>query len=178
MRGTALGSVLGILPGGGALLASFAAYMMEKKVAKPPRISAKATFGASPRPKAANNAGALTQFIPMLTLGIPADPTMALMIGALMIQGIAPGPQVMTEHADLFWGVIASMWIGNLMLLVLNLPLVGIWVRLLAYPIACCIRRSRVLLHRRLQRRNKTFDVYALAALFALIGFVFIKLDC
>src|SRR5437016_6020520 len=147
-RGTGLGSILGILPGGGALLASFAAYMFEKKIAKPPRNFGQGDIRGVAAPESANNAGAQTSFIPMLTLGIPSNPTMALMIGAMMIQGIAPGPQVMTERPELFWGLIASMWVGNLMLLVLNLPLVGLWIKLLAVPyrllfpaifVFCCI---------------------------------------
>ncbi len=166
VRGTALGSILGILPGGGALLASFAAYMFEKKVAKPPRNFGEGDIRGVAAPESANNAGAQTSFIPMLTLGIPSNPTMALMIGALMIQGIAPGPQVMTERPALFWGLIASMWVGNLMLLVLNLPLVGLWVRLLKVPYRllfpsiftfCCIGVYTV--------DSKIFDVYELAAL-------------
>jgi TctA family transporter len=178
MRGTGLGSILGILPGGGALLASFAAYMLEKKVAKPPRHFGEGDIRGVAAPESANNAGAQTSFIPMLTLGIPSNPTMALMIGALMIQGIAPGPQVMTERPELFWGLIASMWVGNLMLLVLNLPLVGLWIRLLAVPyrllypsifVFCCIGVYTV--------DTKVFDVYALAALTAL-GYLFLKLDC
>jgi putative tricarboxylic transport membrane protein len=178
MRGTSLGSILGILPGGGALLASFAAYMLEKKVAKPPRQFGEGDIRGVAAPESANNAGAQTSFIPMLTLGIPSNPTMALMIGALMIQGIAPGPQVMTERPELFWGLIASMWVGNLMLLVLNLPLVGLWIRLLNMPyrmlfpsifVFCCIGVYTV--------DTKVFDVYALAALTAL-GYLFLKLDC
>src|SRR5438105_5107742 len=178
VRGTALGSILGILPGGGALLASFAAYMLEKKVAKPPRRFGEGDIRGVAAPESANNAGAQTSFIPMLTLGIPSNPTMALMIGALMIQGIAPGPQVMTERPELFWGLIASMWIGNLMLLVLNLPLVGVWIKLLAVPyqllfpaifVFCCIGAYSV--------DNKVFDVYEIAALSAL-GYVLLKLDC
>jgi TctA family transporter len=178
LRGTALGSLLGILPGGGALLASFAAYMVEKKVARPPRSFGEGDIRGVAAPESANNAGAQTSFIPMLTLGIPSNPTMALMIGALMIQGIAPGPQVMTERPELFWGLIASMWIGNLMLLVLNLPLIGLWVKLLAVPyrllfpaifVFCCIGVFTV--------DNKIFDVYALAAL-SLVGYVLIKLEC
>jgi putative tricarboxylic transport membrane protein len=178
LRGTALGSLLGILPGGGALLASFAAYMVEKKVAKPPRSFGEGDIRGVAAPESANNAGAQTSFIPMLTLGIPSNPTMALMIGALMIQGIAPGPQVMTERPDLFWGLIASMWIGNLMLLVLNLPLIGLWVKLLAVPyrllfpaifVFCCIGVFTV--------DNKIFDVYALAAL-SLVSYLLIKLEC
>jgi TctA family transporter len=178
MRGTGLGSILGILPGGGALLASFAAYMVEKKVAKPPRTFGEGDIRGVAAPEAANNAGAQTSFIPMLTLGIPSNPTMALMIGALTIQGIQPGPQVMTERPALFWGLIASMWIGNLMLLVLNLPLVGLWVRLLAVPyrllfpaifVFCCIGVYTV--------DSKIFDVYAIAVLSAL-AYLLLKLDC
>src|SRR6266576_3889129 len=134
LRGTALGSILGVLPGGGALLASFAAYMVEKKIAKPPRAFGEGDIRGVAAPESANNAGAQTSFIPMLTLGIPSNPTMALMIGALMIQGIAPWPQVMTERPELVWGLVASMWVGNLMLLILNLPLVGIWTNLLRVP--------------------------------------------
>src|SRR3954470_22602012 len=134
LRGTILGSLLGILPGGGALLAAFGAYTLEKKVAKPPRRFGEGDIRGVAAPESANNAGAQTSFIPMLTLGIPSNPTMALMIGALTIQGIAPGPQVMTERPELFWGLIASMWVGNLMLLILNLPMVGLWIRLLAVP--------------------------------------------
>jgi putative tricarboxylic transport membrane protein len=178
MRGTALGSILGILPGGGALLASFAAYMFEKKVAKLPRQFGEGDIRGVAAPESANNAGAQTSFIPMLTLGIPSNPTMALMIGALMIQGIQPGPQVMTERPELFWGLVASMWIGNLMLLVLNLPLIGLWVKLLAVPyrllfpaifVFCCIGVYTV--------DAKVFDVYVLAALTA-VGYVLLKLDC
>ncbi len=178
MRGTGLGSILGILPGGGALLASFAAYMLEKKVAKPPRHFGEGDIRGVAAPESANNAGAQTSFIPMLTLGIPSNPTMALMIGALMIQGIAPGPQVMTERPELFWGLIASMWVGNLMLLVLNLPMVGIWIRLLKVPyrllfpsifVFCCIGVYTV--------DTKIFDVYELAGL-TVLGYLFLKLDC
>ena len=135
LRGTALGSVLGVLPGGGATLSSFAAYALEKKVvARARSASATARSRASPAPESANNAGAQTSFIPMLTLGIPGNAVMALMIGALIIHGIQPGPQIMTERPTLFWGMIASMWIGNLMLVVINLPLIGIWVQLLKVP--------------------------------------------
>src|SRR5215470_4879710 len=126
LRGTAVGSLLGILPGGGAVLASFAAYTLEKKVSRHANEFGKGAVEGVAAPESANNAGAQTSFIPLLTLGIPSNPVMALMIGAMMIQGIAPGPQVMTERPQLFWGMIASMWIGNAMLLVLNLPLVGL----------------------------------------------------
>src|SRR5207244_11836959 len=121
LRGTALGSLLGILPGGGALLPSFAAYSLEKKVSPNSAEFGKGAIEGVAAPESANNAGAQTSFIPMLTLGIPSNPVMALMIGALMIQGIAPGPQVMNEKPELFWGLIASMWVGNLMLVILNL---------------------------------------------------------
>ena len=177
-RGTGLGAILGILPGGGALLASFAAYMFEKKIAKPPRQFGEGDIRGVAAPESANNAGAQTSFIPMLTLGIPSNPTMALMIGALMIQGIAPGPQVMTERPELFWGLVASMWVGNLMLLVLNLPLIGLWVKLLAVPyrllfpaifVFCCIGVFTV--------DNKIFDIYVLAGLSA-VAYVLLKLDC
>src|SRR5207253_10217101 len=134
LRGTSLGAVLGILPGGGAMLASFSAYALEKKIAKPLVPFGKGAIEGVASPEAANNAGAQTSFIPMLTLGIPSNPVMALMIGALMIQGIAPGPQVMNEKPQLFWGLIASMWVGNLMLVVLNLPMIGMWVKLLTVP--------------------------------------------
>jgi TctA family transporter len=178
MRGTGLGSILGILPGGGALLASFAAYMLEKNVAGAPRYFGEGDIRGVAAPESANNAGAQTSFIPMLTLGIPANPTMALMIGAMMIQGIQPGPQVMTERPQLFWGLIASMWVGNLMLLVLNLPLIGLWVRLIAVPyrflfpaifVFCCIGVYTV--------DSKIFDVYALAFLSG-VAYVLLKLDC
>jgi putative tricarboxylic transport membrane protein len=178
IRGTILGSALGILPGGGPVLGSFSAYTLEKKLAKDPSRFGKGAIEGVAAPESANNAGAQTSFIPMLTLGIPSNPTMALMIGALMIQGIAPGPQVMTERPELFWGLIASMWVGNLMLLVLNLPLVGLWIRLLAVPyrllfpaifVFCCIGAYAV--------DNKIFDVYELAALSA-VGYVLLKLDC
>ncbi|WP_028032580.1 tripartite tricarboxylate transporter permease [Chelativorans sp. J32] len=134
LRGTALGSALGVLPGGGAILASFASYTLEKRVSDHPSDFGKGAIEGVAGPESANNAGAQTSFIPMLTLGIPANPVMALMIGAMIIQGIVPGPNVATEQPALFWGVIASMWIGNLMLVILNLPLIGLWVRLLKVP--------------------------------------------
>src|SRR6202040_3466137 len=134
LRGTVLGSFLEILPGGGALLASFAAYTLEKKISKNSANFGKGAIEGVAAPEAANNAGAQTSFIPLLTLGIPGNAIMALMVGAMMIQGIQPGPQVMIAQPQLFWGVIASMWLGNLMLIVLNLPLIGLWVALLRVP--------------------------------------------
>ncbi len=133
-RGTILGSILGILPGGGAVIAAFAAYTFEKKVAKDPSRFGRGAIEGVAAPESANNAAAQTSFIPLLTLGIPPNAVMALMVGAMTIHGIVPGPQVMTKQPDLFWGLIASMWIGNLMLVIINLPLVGLWVRLLRVP--------------------------------------------
>src|SRR5262245_50189802 len=164
LRGTVLGSLLGILPGGGALLAAFGAYTLEKKVARPPRNFGNGDIRGVAAPESANNAGAQTSFIPMLTLGLPSNPTMAMMIGAMMIHSIAPGPRVMTDRPDLFWGIVASMWIGNLMLVVLNLPLVGVWVRLLRIPYRllfpsiiafCCIGTYTI--------NSNVFDVFVMA---------------
>src|SRR5499426_1371597 len=178
LRGTGLGSILGVLPGGGALLASFAAYTLEKKVARTPRAFGKGDIRGVAAPEAANNAGAQTSFVPMLTLGIPSNPTMAMMIGALMIHGIAPGPRVMIERPELFWGVIASMWLGNLMLVILNLPLVGVWVRLLRIPYRllfpailafCCIGAYVI--------NSNAFDLFVMG-FFAVFGYVCLKLDC
>ena len=155
LRGTALGSVLGVLPGGGAALSSFAAYALEKKIAADPARFGRGAIEGVAAPEAANNAGAQTSFIPLLTLGIPGNAIMALMVGAMMIQGIQPGPQVMTAQPQLFWGVIASMWLGNLMLIILNLPLIGLWVSLLRVPYRLMFPGDRaVLLHRHLQRRQ------------------------
>jgi TctA family transporter len=180
LRGTALGSVLGVLPGGGALLASFAAYTVEKKVRMRPGEVAfgRGNIRGVAGPEAANNAGAQTSFIPMLTLGIPPNPVMALMVGAMTIKGIQPGPQVMTSNPDLFWGLIASMWVGNLMLVVLNLPLIGIWIKLLTVPyrflfpaimVFCCVGLYTL--------NNNAFDVY-MGAGFAVVGYAFHKLGC
>ncbi len=177
-RGTLVGSALGILPAGGALLSSFAAYAVEKKVAKDPSRFGKGAIEGVAGPEAANNAGAQTCFIPMLTLGIPPNVVMALMIGAMMIHNIQPGPQVITKNPELFWGLIASMWLGNLMLVVLNLPLVGIWVRLLSLPyrflypaiiLFCCIGVYTL--------QNNTFDV-RMVLLFGALGYLFAKVGC
>jgi TctA family transporter len=178
LRGTLLGSALGILPGGGPLLASFGAYTLEKKISKHSHEFGKGAIEGVAAPESANNAGAQTSFIPMLTLGIPSNAVMALMLGAMMIQGIAPGPQVMTEKPDLFWGLITSMWIGNLMLVILNLPLIGIWIRLLAVPYR--ILYPLMLLFMGLGAysvSNNAFDVL-LMVFFGIIGYIFIKLDC
>ena len=180
LRGTALGSILGVLPGGGALLASFAAYTLEKKTKG---RKGEVPFGQGnirgvAGPESANNAGAQTSFIPMLTLGIPPNAVMALMVGAMTIKGIQPGPQVMTSNPQLFWGLIASMWIGNAMLIILNLPLIGIWIKLLTVPyrflfpaivVFCGIGCYTL--------NNSSFDVY-MTAVFTLVGYVFYKLGC
>jgi TctA family transporter len=180
LRGTSLGSILGVLPGGGALLAAFAAYTLEKKA---PMKPGEVPFGQGnirgvAGPESANNAGAQTSFIPMLTLGIPPNAVMALMVGAMTIKGIQPGPQVMTSNPQLFWGLIASMWVGNLMLVILNLPLIGIWIKLLTVPYRflfpaimsfCCIGLYTL--------NNNNFDVF-MGAGFALVGYLFYKLGC
>src|SRR5690606_12627118 len=134
VRGTVLGSILGILPGGGHVLSSFASYSLEKRSSSRPEEFGTGAIEGVAGPESANNAGAQTSFIPMLTLGIPAHPVMALMIGAFIIQGITPGPNVIRDEPALFWGIIVSMWVGNLMLVMLNLPLIGVWVRLLTIP--------------------------------------------
>src|SRR5690606_33354164 len=134
LRGSTLGSIVGVLPGAGLSLASFFAYSLEKKVSKTPHRFGKGAIEGVAGPEAANNAAAQTAFIPTLTLGIPGSATMALMLGAMIVHNIQPGPQVMTNNPELFWGLIASMWIGNLMLVILNLPLIGIWVKLLSVP--------------------------------------------
>jgi putative tricarboxylic transport membrane protein len=178
VRGTALGAAFGVLPGTGPALSSFAAYMLEKKIARSPERFGRGAIEGVAAPEAANNAAAQTGFIPTLTLGIPGSAVMTLMVGAMMMHGLAPGPQVIAEKPELFWGLIASMWIGNLMLVVLNLPLIGLWVRLLRVPyrwlfpaivMFCCIGNYSV--------GNNPFDVYLCAALGAL-GYVLAKLEC
>jgi TctA family transporter len=178
VRGTVLGSLLGVLPGGGAMLSSFASYALEKKISRDPHRFGHGAIEGVAGPEAANNAGAQTSFIPMLTLGIPGNSVMALMVGALMIHNIQPGPQVMSGNPALFWGLVASMWIGNLMLVILNLPLIGIWVKLLTLPyrfmypailLFCAIGTYSL--------NNNTFDVH-MAAAFGLAGYVFHLLEC
>jgi TctA family transporter len=178
LRGTLLGSALGLLPGGGALLASFAAYTLETKVARPPRSFGQGDIRGVAAPETANNAGAQTSFIPMLTLGLPSNPTMALMIGALMIQGIAPGPRVMTDRPGLFWGLIASMWIGNVMLVVLNLPLVGIWTNLLRVPYRLLFPAIVVFCTAGVLAVNNSTVELLIMVFFAVFGYVALKLEC
>jgi TctA family transporter len=178
LRGTAIGSVLGILPGGGALLSSFGAYSLEKKISSHPERFGKGAIEGVAAPESANNAGAQTSFIPMLTLGIPGNAVMALMIGALMIQGIAPGPQVMNEKPDLFWGLIASMWIGNAMLIVLNLPLIGMWVKLLTVPYRYLFPSILVFMAIGVfSLSNNPFDVLIMG-IFGVVGYICAKLEC
>ena len=178
LRGTGIGSLLGILPGGGAMLASFAAYSVEKRLsAEPERFGHGAVEGVA-APESANNAGAQTSFIPLLTLGIPANAVIALMAGAMMIHGVQPGPQVMTKNPELFWGVIASMLFGNIMLVVINLPLIQIWVTLLKVPyhlfypailVFCCLGVYTM--------NNSVFEVFLLV-LFGFVGYLLMKWRC
>jgi len=178
LRGTGLGSVLGILPGGGAMLSSFASYSIEKKLSKDPSQFGKGAIQGVAGPESANNAGAQTSFIPLLTLGIPENAVMAMMVGAMTIHNIQPGPQVMSSNPALFWGLIASMWVGNLMLVILNLPLIGMWIKLLTVPyrvlypailLFCAIGVYTI--------SNASFDV-SQTAFFGLVGIVFLKLGC
>jgi putative tricarboxylic transport membrane protein len=177
LRGTGLGSLLGLLPGGGAMLASFASYAVEKKIAKDPSRFGKGAIEGVAGPESANNAGAQSSFIPLLTLGIPENAVMAMMVGAMTIHSIQPGPQVMTSNPQLFWGLISSMWVGNLMLVVLNLPLIGMWIKLLTVPyrmlypailLFCSIGVYTI--------NNTSFDVMQTAA-FGLLGVLFVKLE-
>ena len=178
LRGTAIGSAVGILPGSGSVMGSFAAYALEKRISKNSAEFGKGAIEGVAAPEAANNAGAQTSFIPMLTLGIPSNPVMALMIGAMILHGIQPGPLVMTEQPALFWGVIASMWIGNLFLVILNLPMIGLWVRIVTVPYHFLFPAILVFCSIGVFSLNNTeFDVF-LMALFGLLGYVFAKLDC
>jgi putative tricarboxylic transport membrane protein len=176
IRGTALGSLLGILPGGGAALSSFGSYMLERRLTRRPERFGNGAIEGLAGPESANNAGAQASFIPLLTLGIPSNAVMALMTGALIIQGIQPGPRMVEAQPQLFWGLICSMWIGNVMLLIINLPLIGIWVQLLRVPyrflyvgilIFCAIGSYTL--------NNNVFDVYLLLIV-SIVGYVLAKL--
>jgi putative tricarboxylic transport membrane protein len=177
LRGTAIGAFFGVLPGTGPAIASFSSYMVEKKLAKDPSRFGKGAIEGVAGPESANNADAQCKFIPTLTLGIPASAVMALMLGALTIQGIAPGPQVMTQKPDLFWGLIASMWIGNAMLVILNLPLIGLWVSLLKVPyrilFPCIMAFSCIGIY---SVNNSSFEIY-LTAFFGVIGFLWLRFE-
>jgi len=178
IRGTAMGSIIGILPGGGASLSAIGAYTLERRISRNKHMFGKGAIEGVAAPESANNAASQTSFIPLLTLGIPANAVMALMVGALIIQGIQPGPRMIEAQPDLFWGLIVSMWVGNLMLLVINLPMVGMWVRLLKVPydamypailIFCSIGVYSL--------NNNVFDVMATIA-FGLLGYVFLRTGC
>ena len=178
LRGTFLGAALGVLPGGGPTLGAFSSYTLEKKISKNPSQFGKGAVEGVAAPESANNAAAQTSFIPMLTLGIPSNAVMALMVGAMIIQGIQPGPEVMTKKPDLFWGMIVSMWIGNAMLVIINLPMIGMWVKLLTVPyrflapailLFCCIGAYSL--------QNSTFHVMQVAV-FGVLGYIFVRLGC
>jgi TctA family transporter len=178
LRGTAIGAFFGTLPGAGPTISAFSSYALEKKVAKRPEDFGKGAIQGVAGPESANNAAAQCAFIPTLTLGIPGSGTMALMLGALTIQGIAPGPQVMTQRPDLFWGLIASMWIGNAMLVILNLPLIGLWVRLLRVPYRYLFPAIMVFMAIGVYSvNNLDLDIY-MTVFFGIIGYVFMKLKC
>jgi putative tricarboxylic transport membrane protein len=177
-RGTVLGSALGILPGAGHVLASFGAYSIEKRVSRHPEEFGHGAIEAVASPESANNAAAQTSFIPLLTLGLPAHPVMALMFGAFIIHGIAPGPNVINLEPELFWGLIVSMWIGNLFLVLLNLPLIGIWVRMLAIPYK--ILFPAIIAFAAIGTISiglNPWHVYAIA-FFGLLGYFLMKLGC
>ncbi|MFZ0141196.1 MAG: tripartite tricarboxylate transporter permease, partial [Aeromicrobium sp.] len=174
----AMGSALGVLPGGGHVLASFTSYSLEKKLSKNPERFGRGAIEGVAAPESANNAAAQTSFIPLLTLGLPTHPVMALLVGAFIIQGITPGPNVITDEPELFWGLIASFWIGNLLLILLNLPLIGLWVRMLQIPyrilFPAIIAFSAIGCY---SLGQKAFDVFAIA-LFGLLGYVLIRVGC
>jgi putative tricarboxylic transport membrane protein len=176
LRGTGIGAFFGVLPGTGPAIASFSSYVVEKKIAQDPSRFGRGAIEGVAGPESANNADAQCKFIPMLTLGLPASGVMALMLGALTIHGIQPGPEVMTMRPELFWGLIASMWIGNLMLVVLNLPMIGLWVKLLAVPyrllFPAIMAFSAIGIY---SVNNSSFEIY-LTALFGILGFVWLKL--
>ena len=178
LRGTALGSLLGVLPGGGHILSSFASYSAEKRLSKTPEEFGHGAIEGVAGPESANNAAAQTSFIPLLTLGIPAHPVMALMVGAFILQGITPGPNVINDQPALFWGIIASMWVGNVLLVLLNLPLIGLWVKMLSIPyralfpaivLFACIGCFSI--------NQNIYDVYAIA-FFGVVGYILIRFGC
>jgi putative tricarboxylic transport membrane protein len=178
VRGTGIGAFFGVLPGTGPAIASFASYMVEKRLARDPSRFGRGAIEGVAGPESANNADAQCKFIPMLTLGLPASAVMALMLGALTIHGVAPGPQVMTQRPELFWGLVASMWIGNLMLLLLNLPLIGLWTSLLRVPYRLLFPAIMVFSVLGVYSvNNSSFDAY-LAAVFGVLGFVWMRLGC
>ncbi|MBX3531593.1 MAG: tripartite tricarboxylate transporter permease [Rhizobiaceae bacterium] len=178
LRGTVIGSILGVLPGSGALLASYLSYSFEKRIARHPERFGEGAIEGVAAPEAANNAAAQTSFIPMLTLGIPSNAIMAMMVGAMLIQGVQPGPSMIAKQPELFWGLIASMWIGNALLLVLNLPLVGLWARIISVPynmlypsilVLCCVGVFAI--------NNSEFDILLMCG-FALLGTLLMRSGC
>jgi TctA family transporter len=178
LRGTGLGSILGILPGGGAVLASFASYTLEKKIAADPSRFGKGAIEGVAGPESANNAAAQTSFIPLLTLGLPSNPIMALMMGAMIIVGMRPGTAVMSERPELFWGMVASMWIGNLMLLVINLPLIGVWVRLLSVPYRLLYPAILLFCVIGIYGVNTSAGELAICSIFAVFGYILLRFGC
>jgi putative tricarboxylic transport membrane protein len=177
LRGSFIGFFIGILPGGGAVISSLVSYAVEKKFSKHPEEFGKGAIRGVAGPESANNSAASASFIPLLTLGIPGNASIAMIFAALLIQGVQPGPFLITEHPDVFWGVVASMYIGNVMLLILNLPMVGMWVQLLRVPYAilapiivlfCCIGVYSI--------RNTVFDIWVMG-IFGVIGYLFRKVD-
>jgi TctA family transporter len=178
LRGTGLGSLLGILPGGGAVLASFASYTLEKKVAKDPSRFGQGAIEGVAGPESANNAAAQTSFVPLLTLGLPSNAVMALMMGAMIIQGIEPGSAVMTKRPELFWGMVASMWLGNAMLLVINLPLIGVWVRLLSVPYRMLYPAILLFCVIGVFSTNTSVAQLVITAIFTIFGYVLLRFGC
>jgi TctA family transporter len=178
LRGSVLGAAIGILPGGGAVLASFASYTLEKKLAKDPSRFGKGAIEGLAGPESANNAAAQTSFIPLLTLGIPSNVVMALMMGAMMIQGIAPGSAIIEKRPDLFWAVVASMWIGNVMLVIINLPMIGLWVQLLRLPYRLLFPSILIFCMVGVYAINSNFTDVFLTALFAVFGYLLVKFNC
>lgn len=178
LRGTGLGALLGILPGGGAVLASFAAYTFEKKVAKDPSRFGRGAIEGVAGPESANNSAAQTSFIPLLTLGLPSNPVMAIMMGAMMIQGIQPGSAVMTSRPDLFWGMVASMWIGNAMLLIINLPMIGMWIKLLSVPYRLLYPAILMFCVIGVYSSNTDPSQLLIMALFTILGYTLVRFGC
>jgi TctA family transporter len=178
LRGTGLGAILGILPGGGAVLASFASYTLEKKISDTPSRFGKGAIEGVAGPESANNSAAQTSFIPLLTLGLPSNPIMALMMGAMIIQGIQPGSAVMTTRPDLFWGMVASMWIGNMMLVIINLPMIGLWVKLLTVPYRLLYPAILLFCVIGIYGVNSNWVLMAMTVVFALFGYVMSRFGC
>jgi len=175
IRGTVLGFFLGVLPGGGAVISSFVAYAVEKRISKHPEKFGTGMIEGVAAPESANNAATGGAFIPLLSLGIPANAVMALLLGAFIIHGIQPGPMLMKEHPQLFWGTVASMYVGNVMLLVLNLPLIGLWVKILKVPYPILFPLILLFCLIGCYSLNNSVTEVLIMVLFGLIGYVFKK---